>query len=132
MEFVYNNILFFVQVCFSFFGLMFTMSMLLKGEDPSIYLPIFSSIITLWIPSPTQTLRFPISQPVIPISRHIEPINQPLIHAEPNSPRIIPISRPIFPIENASQSIASNPEERQIVPISQPLEEEPPVSINIV
>jgi hypothetical protein len=122
MEFIYNNILFFVQTCFSLFGLIFTMTMLLKGGDASIYLPIFSSIITLWIPSPTQTLRSPIPQPIESFSPRSRVISRPIT---PLPESVIPISRPseqrsIIPVP---LQVIPMPSQRPIIPVSESIDE---------
>jgi hypothetical protein len=43
---------FWTQVIFSTVGMAFSVSMLASGRDPSIYLPIFTSILFAWLPSP--------------------------------------------------------------------------------
>ena len=43
---------FWTQVIFSTIGMAFSVSMLATGRDPSIYLPIFTSILFAWLPSP--------------------------------------------------------------------------------
>jgi hypothetical protein len=45
---------FLTQVIFSTIGMGFSVSMLVIGRDPSIYLPIFTSILFAWLPSPMQ------------------------------------------------------------------------------
>lgn len=45
---------FWTQVTFSTIGMAFSVSMLATGRDPSIYLPIFTSILFAWLPSPLQ------------------------------------------------------------------------------
>ena len=46
---------FYTQMAFSATGLGFSAAMLLAGKDPSIYLPIFTSILFAWLPSPMAT-----------------------------------------------------------------------------
>ena len=43
---------FIMQSCFSAIGMVFSAVMLLVGKEPSIYLPIFTSILFSWLPSP--------------------------------------------------------------------------------
>lgn len=51
-QFWYTNVTFVCQFLISMFGVSFCAAMLLKGYDSSIYLPIMTGIITIWIPSP--------------------------------------------------------------------------------
>lgn len=46
--------LFVTQACFSAAGIAFTMVMLYRGGDTSIYLPTLVSIISCWLPSPVR------------------------------------------------------------------------------
>jgi purine-cytosine permease-like protein len=43
---------FYMQAGFSGLGVVFSATMLLIGKEPSIYLPIFTSILFSWLPSP--------------------------------------------------------------------------------
>ena len=43
---------FFMQAAFSGIGMVFSAIMLFIGKEPSIYLPIFTSILFSWLPSP--------------------------------------------------------------------------------
>lgn len=52
MEFITQNGLFLSQVFFSLVGVGFSMAMLVRGEDASIYLPIMTTIIGVWTPNP--------------------------------------------------------------------------------
>ena len=49
--------LFYVQATFSATALAFTMCMLIRGEDPGTYLPLFTSIVSYWLPSPISKPR---------------------------------------------------------------------------
>jgi hypothetical protein len=44
--------LFLSQFFFSAVGVGFSISMLVRGKDPSIYLPILTTIIGVWTPNP--------------------------------------------------------------------------------
>ena len=50
--FLHNNALFLAQMFFSLFLLAFSASMIYRGSDPSIYLPIMTSVTSYWFPSP--------------------------------------------------------------------------------
>lgn len=52
MDFMTHHGLFISQVCFSFIGVGFSIAMLSSGKDPSIYLPILTTIIGVWTPNP--------------------------------------------------------------------------------
>jgi hypothetical protein len=52
MTFVSKHGLFLSQFFFSAVGVGFSIAMLIKGNDPSIYLPILSTIIGVWTPNP--------------------------------------------------------------------------------
>ena len=43
---------FWTQAVFSAVGVTFSAAMLITGKDPSVYLPIFTSILFAWLPSP--------------------------------------------------------------------------------
>lgn len=43
---------FWTQTLFSGVGIVFSAGMLMIGKDPSVYLPIFTSILFAWLPSP--------------------------------------------------------------------------------
>jgi hypothetical protein len=43
---------FWAQVVFSAAGIGFSSAMLLRGSDASVYLPVFTSILFAWLPSP--------------------------------------------------------------------------------
>ena len=72
-KFLYNNALFIMQSLVSMFGLGFSAGMLIVGRDAATYLPILTSILFYWVPSP---LNHKVEQPSgIPqireiISRH--------------------------------------------------------------
>lgn len=51
-KFLYNNAIMLIQACISVFGLAFSATMLLTGNDAGIYLPVMTSIIFFWCPSP--------------------------------------------------------------------------------
>ena len=51
--------LFYVQALFSGTGLIFAMVQLYRGGDPGTYLPVFSSIVSYWLPSPAAAHREP-------------------------------------------------------------------------
>jgi hypothetical protein len=51
-NFWYNNSLFMMQSLFSLIGVGFSAGMLITGHDSSVYLPIFTSLIFYWAPSP--------------------------------------------------------------------------------
>jgi hypothetical protein len=51
-KFFYNNAVFVSQLLISLFGLGFSAGMLITGKDAATYLPIMTSIIGVWIPSP--------------------------------------------------------------------------------
>jgi hypothetical protein len=59
-KFLYNNALFITQALVSFFGLGFSAAMLIQGRDTATYLPIMTSILFYWTPSP---LNHKIEQP---------------------------------------------------------------------
>lgn len=48
----FKNKHFLTQTLFSAMGITFSAGMLMIGKDPSIYLPIFTSILFAWLPSP--------------------------------------------------------------------------------
>lgn len=52
MDFMVHNGLFLSQVFFSLVGVGFSIGMLIRGEDASIYLPIMTTIIGVWTPNP--------------------------------------------------------------------------------
>jgi hypothetical protein len=56
-NYISDHGLFLTQFFFSLIGITFSMSMLILGKDPSIYLPIFSTIIGVWVPSPMSKQR---------------------------------------------------------------------------
>ena len=64
-QFWYNNVLFLAQFIFSCFGIGFSAAMLLKGSDATIYLPILTSLLFLWVPSPAST-KIPQGTGVLP------------------------------------------------------------------
>ena len=41
------------QVLFSFVTMVFVMAMLFNGQDTGVYLPILSSVVSVWMPSPS-------------------------------------------------------------------------------
>ena len=41
------------QVLFSFTTMVFVMAMLFNGQDTGVYLPILSSVVSVWMPSPS-------------------------------------------------------------------------------
>lgn len=105
MGFLYNNALFTIQVVFSALVMSFSITMLYIGKDPSIYLPVLTSIIGFWLPSPAQTLKqlpAPVPQPlpesVTPVaalvpSSAVPQITEPMVIASPSAP--IPILTPV-------------------------------------
>ncbi len=67
--------LFLSQFFFSVIGVGFSITMLVLGNDPSIYLPIFSTIIGVWVPSPISKHRDVIHQPLIkPLNNELETV----------------------------------------------------------
>ncbi len=46
------NKFFFTQATFSAIGVIFSATMLATGHEPSVYLPIMTSILFAWLPSP--------------------------------------------------------------------------------
>jgi hypothetical protein len=50
--FLYNNSLFVAQIVFGLFGVSFSAAMLIKGNDPGIYLPVLTAILGWFFPSP--------------------------------------------------------------------------------
>lgn len=67
-----------VQAGFSFTVLVFCMGMLAGGKNPTYYLPIVTSIIGYWLPSPT----YRGSSPVLPRIRK----NAPAVDVEAPAP----------------------------------------------
>ncbi len=57
MESLSANKHFWTQAIFSGVGVTFSAAMLMTGKDPSIYLPIFTSILFAWLPSPMSTTQ---------------------------------------------------------------------------
>jgi hypothetical protein len=51
-NFWYNNALFLFQAFFSMMTIGFSAGMLIAGKDPSIYLPVLTSVTAFWLPSP--------------------------------------------------------------------------------
>jgi len=51
-EFITKHGLFLSQLIFSLIGVGFSIGMLVDNKDPSIYLPILTSIVGVWTPSP--------------------------------------------------------------------------------
>lgn len=51
---VSESIVFQVQAVFSFTTMMFCIGMLASNKDPTYYLPVLTSIIGYWLPSPRQ------------------------------------------------------------------------------
>jgi hypothetical protein len=51
--------LFIGQFFFSLIGATFSIAMLVRGEDASIYLPVLSGIIGVWVPSPLSAAKQP-------------------------------------------------------------------------
>lgn len=45
------------QVLFSFTTMVFVMVMLLNNKDTGVYLPILSSVVSVWMPSPSVPKR---------------------------------------------------------------------------
>jgi hypothetical protein len=64
MGFLNQNGLFLSQVFFSLVGTGFSIGMLIKGEDASIYLPILTTIIGVWTPNPL-SMRQPSTQEIV-------------------------------------------------------------------
>ena len=64
MTFLSQNGLFLSQVFFSLVGVGFSIGMLVKGEDASIYLPILTTIIGVWTPNPL-SMRQPNTQEIV-------------------------------------------------------------------
>ena len=62
--FFYTNLVFLAQFMFSLFGAAFCASMLYVGKDATVYLPILTSIISVWIPNPR--VSFPGSPDIQP------------------------------------------------------------------
>ncbi len=52
MTFLAKNGLFIAQCFFSSVGVGFSIAMLIRDKDPSIYLPILTSILGVWTPNP--------------------------------------------------------------------------------
>lgn len=50
--FFYNNSLFVAQIVFGLFGVSFSAAMLIRGNDPGIYLPVLTAILGWFFPSP--------------------------------------------------------------------------------
>jgi hypothetical protein len=50
--FLYNNSLFVAQIIFGLFGVTFSAAMLIRGNDPGIYLPVLTAILGWFFPSP--------------------------------------------------------------------------------
>lgn len=63
MDFLSHNGLFLSQVFFSLVGVGFSIAMLVRGEDASIYLPIMTTIIGVWTPNPL-SMKQPNSQDI--------------------------------------------------------------------
>ena len=59
-KFFYNNALFLVQSLVSMLGLGFSAGMLITDHDAGVYLPVMTSIIFFWCPSP---LNHQVQQP---------------------------------------------------------------------
>lgn len=57
MEQSNTNIVLWAQVFFSLAGFGFSMTMLLRGNDASIYLPVLTGILSAWMPSPIQQFQ---------------------------------------------------------------------------
>lgn len=51
---VSDNTVFQVQAVFSFTTMVFCIGMLASNKDPTYYLPVLTSIIGYWLPSPRQ------------------------------------------------------------------------------
>lgn len=72
MNYITQHGLFISQFFFSLLGVGFSIGMLAKGEDPSVYLPVLSGIIGVWIPSPISQQKFTASLPNnAPTDRHV-------------------------------------------------------------
>ena len=56
-NYINDHGLFLSQFFFSLIGIGFSVTMIVLGNDPSIYLPIFSTIIGVWVPSPLSKQR---------------------------------------------------------------------------
>jgi len=52
----HKNVHYYLQAGFSFTGLAFSATMLFVGKDPSVYLPLFTSILFAWLPSPISSM----------------------------------------------------------------------------
>ncbi len=75
---------FLTQVLFSFIGICFSAGMLIKGSDPSIYLPILTSVLFAWTPSPRSN-----PPPVLPLTT--PPVPPP---TQPSTPPPVQSSAP--------------------------------------
>lgn len=51
-KFFYNNSLFIAQATFSLFATVFSAYMLIIGKPAEVYLPVITSCVSLWLPSP--------------------------------------------------------------------------------
>ena len=49
------NMKFYMQATFSVSTFVFCVSMVATGHDPSIYLPVLTSVVSYWLPSPEYT-----------------------------------------------------------------------------
>lgn len=56
-QIIYSNYILGIQVVISLVTMCFSISMLSLGKDPGIYLPILTSIVSVWLPSPVQNIR---------------------------------------------------------------------------
>lgn len=67
ITFIEKHGLFMSQFFFSALGVGFSIGMLLRGNDPSIYLPILTTVIGVWTPNPLSMSRTmqQASQPVV-------------------------------------------------------------------
>ena len=91
MTFIYNNALFCIQVLFSAIMIAFSITMLYIGKDASVYLPVLTSIIGFWLPSPIQNTKQAANQPATLPEIVVE--SQPRDIPQRNHP--IPILTPI-------------------------------------
>jgi len=84
---------FLTQVLFSFLGICFSAGMLIKGSDPSIYLPVLTSVLFAWTPSPrsNQAPVLPVTQPALQQLALQQPaLQQPPDPTPPAPPPVLP------------------------------------------
>ena len=89
---------FYTQAAFSGLGLAFSAIMLAMGKEPSIYLPIITSILFAWLPSPLPGAASPPMSP--PSAETGKAVLPQVVHSDANAMKLGVINNPLYDVDN--------------------------------